>query len=72
MFASPDEHARSRPPRLIIVLELEQVGQARLDAATYEDELRLRHWLHRSGTLRRLPVNVVHHLDRLNEQERAA
>jgi len=33
------------PPRLILVVELEELPRARVDAMLEEDELRLRHWL---------------------------
>lgn len=57
---------------MVLRLELEQGAQARVEAATYEDELRLRHWLHRSGTFKRLPANVLRYLDALDEVEHAA
>jgi hypothetical protein len=61
-----------RPPALVIRLELEQGALARLEAETQEDEMRLRHWLRRSGRLQRLPAGIVLYLDHLEARVRAA
>jgi hypothetical protein len=62
----------SRPPRLVVVLKLEQPGHIVLDADTYEDELRLRQWLRRSTVLRNLPALLARLLDDLDDGDRIA
>jgi hypothetical protein len=43
-----------RPPALVVRWNLEQLPQFSIDAASYEDEQRLRLWLRRNRTARRL------------------
>lgn len=58
-------------PALIVRLPLEQPGQILLDAASYEDELRLRAWLRRSSAMRALPGILGRLLDDLDAREGA-
>jgi hypothetical protein len=43
-----------RPPALVVRLELEQPAKVVIDADSFEDEQRLRFWLRRNRTARRL------------------
>jgi hypothetical protein len=44
----------TRPPALIVRLELEQPARLTIDAASFEDERRVRAWFERSRALQRL------------------
>jgi hypothetical protein len=54
---------------LWIELPIESHGRITLQAATHEDELRLRHWLRGSSQWRALPVIVARFLDDLDEHD---
>jgi hypothetical protein len=56
-------------PALHIELPLESRGRIVLNAANYEDELRLRHWLRGSREWRGLPEIVGRLLDDLDEHD---
>jgi hypothetical protein len=65
----PPTRAAHRPttenlaPALVVTIELEQPARARIAAATYEDELRLRSWLRRSEVVASVPGLVRRMLD---------
>lgn len=64
-----------RPPRLLVVLELERdCGLVVVDAESLEDERRLRLWLRRSEAFQTLPEFVARLLDELDrvDEGRAA
>jgi hypothetical protein len=59
-----------RIPQLVVFLRLEEPGVIVLDAASYEDEIRLRTWLRRSRQLETLPDMLGRLLDDLDERDR--
>lgn len=52
-------------PKLVVVVALGGVPTIVFDAASHEDELRLREWLRRSEMLERLAGQFLHVLDDL-------
>jgi len=63
MFSSTDK----RPPALVLRLEFEGGPSVVLEAASYEDELRLRAWLRRAMAVRALVAVVEDALDALEQ-----
>jgi hypothetical protein len=61
-----------RRPQLVIIVPLEEPGTILLDAATLEDEFRLRLWLRRSSVLKALPGILARLLDDLDDHDRMA
>jgi hypothetical protein len=61
---SPSRRADARP-RLIVVVELEELPIVRIDAETFEDEQRLRAWLENDAVQIRVLDTVADALDAL-------
>jgi len=57
-------------PRLVFVLPLEQPGTVMLDAASFEDEQRLRCFLRRARAVVDLPFALEQLLNDLDEHDR--
>jgi hypothetical protein len=55
--------ADGRPPQLVVIVELEELPQLRIVADTFEDEMRLRHWLAQHATRRRLQEALLDALE---------
>jgi hypothetical protein len=61
-----------RRPALVIRLPLESDRAVlAVDAATFEDELRLRHWLRHTRSFRALRLSLTGFLDELDREEAA-
>jgi hypothetical protein len=61
----PRPHVRRRPPRLVLVIELEELPRVQVDAETFEDERRLLAWLSSPKTHRRLADAMADAVERV-------